>query len=248
MLAVDCANGLGLPRPNRAARGRPAGSKTNLWPRQWYRVLTSLLRSMSASSTPVLTAEQLATGLPYPAYRQHIAEVMATPQPDEQLAKMLPHYRTAAERMDKVAPTVVLRPELQAALGQLSGQYVWAIITEGWCGDASHTVPIIEAVAAASGGHLATRYFLRDAHPDLIDRYLTNGGRAIPIAVVLHADSLTEAGVWGPRPAPLQAIHQELKAKEAPFKEVITTVNNWYDADASRTTQHELLALVQRLA
>ncbi|RZK92746.1 MAG: thioredoxin family protein, partial [Hymenobacter sp.] len=82
----------------------------------------------------------------------------------------------------------------------------------------------------------------------LIDRYLTNGGRAIPIAVVLHAGSLTEAGVWGPRPAPLQAIHLDLKAREAPFREVITTVNNWYDADASRTTQHELLALVRQLA
>jgi hypothetical protein len=203
---------------------------------------------MPVSTTPVLTAEQLATGLPYPSYRQHIAEVMATPQPDEQLAKMLPHYQQAVTRMDQVAPTVELLPELQAALGQLSGHYLWAIITEGWCGDASHTVPLIEAVAQASGGHLDTRYFLRDSHPDLIDRYLTNGGRAIPIAVVLHADTLTEAGVWGPRPAPLQVIHQDMKAREVPFKEVITTVNAWYDQDATRTTQQELLALVQGLA
>jgi hypothetical protein len=203
---------------------------------------------MSSSTTPILSAEQLATGLSYPVYRQHIADVMATPQPDEQLAKMLPYYKTAVDHMDQVAPSVVLLPELQAALDQLSGQYLWAIITEGWCGDASHTVPVLEAVAKASGGHLTTRYFLRDSNPDLIDRYLTNGGRAIPIAVVLHADTLTEAGVWGPRPAPLQAIHQELKAKEKPFKEVITTVNNWYDADASRTTQLEVLALVQHLS
>ncbi|MFD1870981.1 thioredoxin family protein [Hymenobacter bucti] len=202
---------------------------------------------MPASPTPILTAEQLATGLPYPAYRQHVAEVMATPQPDEQLAKMLPHYQTAVAQMDRVAPTITLLPELRAALGQLSGRYLWAIITEGWCGDASHTVPVIEAVAQASGGHLETRHFLRDSHPDLIDRYLTNGGRAIPIAVVLHADTLTEAGVWGPRPAPLQAIHQEMKAREVPFKEVIVTVNNWYDQDATGTTQHELLALVQGL-
>jgi hypothetical protein len=207
-----------------------------------------LLHFMPVSTTPVLTAEQLATGLPYPSYRQHIAEVMATPQPDEQLAKMLPHYQQAVTRMDQVAPTVELLPALQAALGQLSGHYLWAIITEGWCGDASHTVPLIEAVAQASGGHLDTRYFLRDSHPDLIDRYLTNGGRAIPIAVVLHADTLTEAGVWGPRPAPLQAIHQDMKARAVPFKEVITTVNEWYDQDATRTTQQELLALVQGLA
>jgi len=203
---------------------------------------------MPATSTPVLTTGQFATGLPYPAYRQHIAEVLANPAPDEHLAKMLPYYRQATDRMAAIAPTITLLPELQAALDQLSGQYSWAIITEGWCGDASHTVPVLEAVAKASGGHLTTRYFLRDAHPDLIDRYLTNGGRAIPIAVVLHADTLTEAGVWGPRPAPLQAIFQDLKARETPFKELIHTVNNWYDHDATRATQRELLALVQGLA
>jgi len=203
---------------------------------------------MSAATTPVLTPAQLATSLTYPAYRQHIAEALATPAPDEHLAKMLPYYRQAEDRMAAITPTIALLPELQAALGRLGGRYLWAIITEGWCGDASHTVPVFEAVAAASNGHLETRYFLRDTHPDFIDKYLTNGGRAIPIAVVLHADTLAEAGVWGPRPAPLQAIHQELKARETPFKEVITTVNNWYDADATRTTQRELLALVQGLA
>jgi hypothetical protein len=203
---------------------------------------------MSISSAPVLTAAQLATGLPYAAYRRHMAELLATPQPDAPLAKLLPYYQQAADRMNQLAPGIVLLPELQAALSQLTGHYRWVIITEGWCGDASHTVPVFEAVAAASGGHLETRYLLRDAHPDLIDRYLTNGGRAIPIAVVLHADTLTEAGVWGPRPAPLQALYQELKARETPFKEVINTVNNWYDHDATRTTQRELLALVQGLA
>jgi arginase family enzyme len=202
---------------------------------------------MSTSPTPVLTAEQLATGLSYPAYRQHIAEALATPQPDEKLAKLLPYYQEAVDRMDQVAPSIELLPELQAALGQLTQPYLWVIITEGWCGDASHTVPILEAVAQASGGHLATRYFLRDAHLDLMDKYLTNGGRAMPIAVVLHADSLTEAAVWGPRPAPLQAIHQELKAREVPSKEITVQVHAWYDQDATRTTQQELLALVQHL-
>lgn len=203
---------------------------------------------MSAPSTPVLTADQLATGLTYAAYRQHINEVLATPQPDEALAKLLPHYRENVARIDRITPTISVLPQLQAALQKLTGHYIWAIITEGWCGDASHTVPLLEAVAQASGGHLTTRYFLRDAHPDFIDQYLTNGGRAMPIAVVLRADSRTEAAVWGPRPAPLQALMQDLKARETPTKELIAQVNAWYEADATRTTQQELLAMVQQLS
>lgn len=202
---------------------------------------------MSAPTVSVLTADQLATGLTYAAYRQHINEVLATPTPDEALAKLLPHYRENVARIDRIAPTIHVLPELQAAMQQLTGHYIWTIITEGWCGDASQTCPILEAVAQASGGHIETRYFLRDSHPDFIGKYLTNGGKAIPIAVLLHADTLAEAAVWGPRPAPLQAIMQDLKARETPFKEIVTQVHAWYDQDATRTTQHELLALVQKL-
>jgi hypothetical protein len=198
-------------------------------------------------STPVLTADRLATSFTYDGLRQHITESLATPNPDEHLAKQLPYYRESIERIDQLTPTIHLLPELQAALASLTLRYVWAIITEGWCGDASHTVPILEAVAQASGGHIETHYFLRSANLDLIDRYLTNGGRAMPIAVLLHAGSRTEAAVWGPRPAPLQALMQELKARQTPPKDITAQVNAWYDQDATRTTQHELLALVQKL-
>ncbi len=203
---------------------------------------------MLTASAPVLTADQLATGLTYAAYRQHIIAVLAAQDPDPQLAKMLPHYQEGEERMNALAPTVALLPELQAALQHLTQQYAWVIITEGWCGDAAQIVPVLEAVAQASGGHLETRYFLRDANPDLIDRYLTNGGRAIPMTVVLHTDSLAEAAVWGPRPAPAQALFQALKASQTPFPELAAQLHGWYAHDATRTTQHELLALVQKLA
>ncbi|WP_460548335.1 thioredoxin family protein [Hymenobacter daeguensis] len=201
---------------------------------------------MSASLAPVLSPEQLATGLSYAAYRRQISALLAG-EPDPRLAKMLPYYRENEERMDGLTPTIAVLPELQAAARQLQQRYIWVVITEGWCGDAAQLVPVIEAVAQASGGRLETRYFLRDANPGLIDRYLTNGGRAIPMTVVLHADSLTEAAVWGPRPAPAQALFQDLKTREVPFAELAAQLHGWYAQDATRTTQQELLALVQRL-
>jgi hypothetical protein len=201
---------------------------------------------MSVTSAPVLTPEQLAAGLSYAAYRQQISDLLAS-EPDPRLAKMLPYYRENEERMDGLTPTIAVMPELQAAAQQLSQRYTWVVITEGWCGDAAQLVPIIEAVAQASNGHLDTRYFLRDANPELIDRYLTNGGRAIPMTVLLHADSLIEAAVWGPRPAPAQALFQDLKTREVPFAELAAQLHGWYGQDAIRTTQQELLALVQKL-
>jgi hypothetical protein len=76
-------------------------------------------------------------------------------------------------------------------------------ITEDWCGDAMLNNPIIRRVAEAAG--LEMRTVLRDADTDLIDRYLTNGGRAIPVYILLD-DAGQVVGKWGPRAPELQEL------------------------------------------
>lgn len=94
-------------------------------------------------------------------------------------------------------------------------------ITEDWCGDAMLNNPIIRKVAEAAGVEVRTA--LRDVDTDLIDRHLTNGGRAIPIYVFLN-EAGEVVGKWGPRAPELQAYVTEgrnkLPAQDDPhFKE-----------------------------
>lgn len=151
------------------------------------------------------------------------------------------------QRMSRLDKTVKLLPELAAAAAQLKEQYIWLIITEGWCGDAAQLVPVMEAVAQASAGHLRTAYVLRDDNPDLIDRYLTNGTRSIPKLVVLRADTLTEVLHWGPRPAEAQALLNRLRAEGMAHDDYVREIHAWYAHDRTQATQRELLALVQHL-
>lgn len=76
-------------------------------------------------------------------------------------------------------------------------------ITEDWCGDAMLNNPIIRRVAEEAG--LEMRAVLRDEDTALIDRYLTNGGRAIPIYLLLD-DAGQVIGKWGPRAPQLQEL------------------------------------------
>jgi len=76
-------------------------------------------------------------------------------------------------------------------------------ITEDWCGDAMLNNPIIRRIAEAAD--LDMRAVLRDEDTDLIDRYLTNGGRAIPIYLLLD-DAGQVIGKWGPRAPQLQEL------------------------------------------
>ncbi|MBF9223907.1 thioredoxin family protein [Hymenobacter ruricola] len=202
------------------------------------------------SPAPVLTAECLNRAYSYAAYRQLLDELMAdnrttgTTQTDQ----IIQYARLNLQRMQRLDKTIQLLPEMQKALNNLSEGYEWLVITEGWCGDAAQIVPVLEAVAKASQGKIATRYVLRDENLDLMDHYLTNGGRSIPKLIVLHTDTLAEAATWGPRPAPAQELFVRLKQEGVSYEDFATQLHGWYAQDKTRTTQRELLALLQQLA
>ena len=114
------------------------------------------------------------------------------------------------------------------------------VIAEDWCGDASSTVPILARFADSVPG-MELRLLHRDEHPELMDRYLTNGSRSIPIVIVLD-ESFRELGHWGPRPAELQAWVLENRPL-VPKAELYPQVRKWYARDRGETTLREVLAV-----
>jgi thioredoxin-like negative regulator of GroEL len=198
---------------------------------------------------PLLTPERLATAYSYGDYRRLIDTLQAEGKTTgPQQSEMLTNYtRLNVQRMQRLDKTTQLLPELREVVQNLQHSYVWLIITEGWCGDAAQIVPVLEAIAQASNGHFKTYYLLRDENLDLMDRYLTNGGRSIPKLVVLNAETLTEVGQWGPRPAEAQEVFIDMKARGATHEEFAEKLHGWYARDKTQATQQELLALVLKL-
>ncbi len=113
------------------------------------------------------------------------------------------------------------------------------VIAEDWCGDASSTIPVVARFADAVPG-MELRVLRRDEHPELMDRYLTSGARAIPIVIVLD-EAWREVGHWGPRPAALQAFVMENRPL-IPKAELYPLVRRWYARDRGETTLREVLA------
>lgn len=112
------------------------------------------------------------------------------------------------------------------------------VIAEDWCGDASNTVPIIARLAELAPG-LELRVIERDANPEVMDQYLTNGSRSIPIVIALD-ESFEEVGHWGPRPTGLQAwvmANRDTTAKT----ELYPKVRQWYARDHGESTIREVL-------
>jgi hypothetical protein len=113
------------------------------------------------------------------------------------------------------------------------------VIAEDWCGDASNTVPIIAKLADMVPS-LELRIIARDENLELMDQYLTNGSRSIPIVIALD-DEFEEIGHWGPRPTQLQAWVMDNRGT-TPKAELYPQVRKWYARDRGETTLREVLA------
>lgn len=130
---------------------------------------------------------------------------------------------------------------------RIGGEWKLLVISEDWCGDASNTVPVIARFAEAVSP-VEVRVVKRDENPELMDRYLTNGSRSIPVAVVLDAD-FRPLGWWGPRPAELQAfVITEKRAGTRPAAEIYRDARRWYARDRGESTLRELLAVMRSAA
>ncbi len=192
----------------------------------------------------VITPAHLAKAMPYAQYRNLIANLLENNQTTgpHQSASLIAYSRLNVHRMQRLEKTTELTEEILTALQTLSRKLIWLVLTEGWCGDASQNLPLIAMTAAASSGKIELKLLLRDENLEIMDAYLTNGGRSIPKLICLDAETLEELGTWGPRPAIIQARVMAHKANPQGIshEQLIETVHAWYAKDKTRQLQQEI--------
>jgi hypothetical protein len=148
------------------------------------------------------------------------------------------------QRMQRLDKTAQLTDTLSAKMKHISPQ-IWWIITEAWCGDSAQNLPFIAKAAEASGGRVELRIILRDEHTDIMNNYLTNGGKSIPKLIALDGDK--ELFRWGPRPQLAQGMMVDWKRdpRGKTFEEFENELHTWYTKDKGVSTQTELLDLIK---
>ena len=193
----------------------------------------------------------LVNPLTYNLYSVLIEALVAAGQTTgpEQTEEKIAFTKLNAQRSKRVHKTFELLPELRETLQHIPEKWDWLLITESWCGDGAQLVPAIAEIAAASP-NIELTILLRDENPELMDLYLTNGGRAIPKLICLDAETEETLFTWGPRPT---AIQQKVKAfkNENPYagkEELHQQLAIWYAKDKSMALQQDLLNLIKEAA
>lgn len=201
----------------------------------------------------MITSPDFADAMSYKAYKSLLEKLLAEGKTTgkNQSAEFLNYAKINLQRMSRLEKTTLLIPDLTKALQNIQRSYTWLVITEGWCGDAAQNLPVFELIEKACPT-ITIKIVLRDEHPELIDRYLTNGSRSIPKVICFKKDEQSggenkEQFVWGPRPNGLQQLVLQWLKGGISKEEKGLLVQKWYNEDKTLSLQKELLNLVNTL-
>lgn len=186
--------------------------------------------------------------IPYPEYRKMIDALMGQNKTtgENYSEDYLNYTKLNIQRMKRLDKTTQLNSDLKELLKK-APTMKWVVLSEAWCGDAAQNIPVLHQMELESGGKISMHIVLRDENLDLMDKYLTNGGRSIPKVIFLDADTHQELGTWGPRPAPVQEMVEENKKNPAMnYSQFSEVVQKWYAKDKTQTLQQEITQLLKQ--
>ncbi|MGE5578493.1 MAG: thioredoxin family protein [Bacillota bacterium] len=111
---------------------------------------------------------------------------------------------------------VTVKPDDDAFFKRLSerlpqGSVTAVVLSESWCGDCTENVPVLAKLASLYP-FLAIRIFPRDTNLDIMDRYLTDGKRTIPVFVFFDEGG-EEIGRFIERPPGAHAFVESARKK-----------------------------------
>ena len=150
-------------------------------------------------------------------------------------------------RMKRLDKTIKISEETTQEVQKLNKTQTWLVITEGWCGDAAQNLPVLNKMAEINE-NINLQLVLRDENLELMDLFLTNGGRSIPKLIALDKDN-NVIETWGPRPTVATKMVADYKAKngtlDAQFKQDLQV---WYNKDKGISTQKDFVKIISSAA
>lgn len=147
-------------------------------------------------------------------------------------------------RLHRLDKTLKVDETFAAALKDLNKEYIWIVISESWCGDAAQSVPMLNKLASV-GDKIKMLIVLRDENLELMDQFLTNGGRAIPKLIIVEKTTNKIVGDWGPRPKGARELVESYKAENGKFDETgAIELQKWYAKDKGFQVQQEVVDLM----
>jgi len=199
--------------------------------------------------TPLLNAiisESLKKSISYSDYRALVSKLVEqnSTTGNEKTEALVNYTKLNNRRMRRWDRTLKISDKNKSQIENYKKKITWLVITESWCGDAAHVIPVINK-AAELNNNINYRIVLRDENDALMNQFLTNGGKAIAKLIMIDNDTNNVVNTFGPRPTLATELVNTYKAEHGQltpeFKE---DLQRWYNKDKGQSTLRDLLHLL----
>jgi thiol-disulfide isomerase/thioredoxin len=187
-------------------------------------------------------AKALFNSYSYLEYKKVVSDLLAEGKSTgkEQSLELLNYTALNETRLKRLDKTIVITEEIKSKLKALKKEYIWLVIAEGWCGDAAQILPILNKMALESN-KIKLKIIFRDSNDDLMNQYLTNGGKAIPKLLIIDKEFGKVCCHWGPRPKGAVDLIVNYKEKFGMIdEEGKAQLQLWYLHDKGLSVQNEV--------
>ncbi|WP_291961570.1 thioredoxin family protein [Maribacter sp.] len=194
-----------------------------------------------------LIKKGLETGFSYAEYRALVADLAEKgastgPEQTEALTQYTQLNNSRMRRWDK---TLKFSDEAVAKIKSVDQKISWLVLSESWCGDASPALPVMNKITEINP-NITLSIILRDENLDLMDQFLTNGGRSIPKLIAFKEEKGSVVSTWGPRSAKATRLVEDYKAEHGKLTpEFKQELQLFYNKDKGQSILEDLLLSLQ---
>lgn len=190
--------------------------------------------------------DSLAKSMSYQDYRTLMAQLVANESTtgNDKSEDMVNYTKLNEQRMKRWDKTIKVSESVKAELANIETKQTWLVLTESWCGDAAHVVPVFNKLSELSP-NINFRVVLRDENEALMNLFLTNGGKSIPKLILIDESSNEVINTFGPRPAEATKLVVDYKAKHGQITpEIKEELQQWYNKDKGQSIISDLMSLL----
>lgn len=170
------------------------------------------------------------------------AKDLLIPIVDDQKKMLHGFTQLNQRRTARILKSYKVSKEANQVIKNIKTPQTWLIITEDWCGDSAQNVPYLFRMSELNS-NIELKIIYRDDNLDIIDKYLTNGGRGIPKIIGFDSDG-NELFQWGPRPEVAKQMVKEWKESGLKKEEFNEKLHLWYGKDRGKTFVKEFIGLL----
>ena len=193
-----------------------------------------------------IIAESLKNSLTYAQYRTEVADFAKHHDTSGliQEANLIDYTMLNDKRMNRWDKTIKISESAQQKISTFEGHVTWLVLTESWCGDAAHIIPVLHKLAELSKG-IDLKLVYRDKNNALMHLFLTDGAKSIPKLIMIDNVSGEVLHTFGPRPSEATKLVMDYKLKHGTLSpEFKETLQQWYNKDKGQQTIEDILALL----